>query len=62
MDSQILIAFEKMRKGAIIKLYAGAQTVKQLHDIEIVKEARETQSKQNKKIITYIKRNPIYIE
>jgi hypothetical protein len=45
MDSQILTAFEKIRNNTIIKLYTGAQAVKQLHDIEIVKEAREIQSK-----------------
>jgi hypothetical protein len=41
MDSQILIAFEKMRKDAIIRLYTGAQAVEQLHDMKIAKEARE---------------------
>jgi hypothetical protein len=51
-----------MRKNAIIKLYTGAQTVEQLHDIKIAKKTRETQLKQNKKIITHIKESPIYIE
>jgi hypothetical protein len=45
MDSQILIVFEKMRKGAIIGLYTGAQAVEQLYDMEIAKEVREIQSK-----------------
>jgi hypothetical protein len=45
MDSQILTAFEKIRKGAIMRLYAGAQAVEQLYDIKIAKEASETQSK-----------------
>jgi hypothetical protein len=42
MNSQILTAFEKMRKNAIIRLYTGAQAVEQLYDMEIVKETRET--------------------
>jgi hypothetical protein len=62
MDSQILTAFEKMRKNTIIGLYTGAQTVEQLHDIEIAKKARETQSKQNKKVVAHEKGGPIYIE
>jgi hypothetical protein len=62
MDPQILTVFEKMRKGAIVRLYAGAQAVKQLYDMEIAKKARETQLKQNKKIITHAKEGPIYIE
>jgi hypothetical protein len=45
VDPQILIAFEKMRKGAIVGLYTGAQAVEQLYDMKIAKEARETQSK-----------------
>jgi hypothetical protein len=45
MNPQILAAFEKIRKNTIIKLYAGEQAAEQLHDIEIVKKARETQSK-----------------
>jgi hypothetical protein len=45
VDPQILAVFEKMRKDAVIKLYAGEQAAEQLHDIEAVKEARETQSK-----------------
>jgi hypothetical protein len=45
MDSQILTVFEKMRKDAIIKLYASEQAAQQLHDMETAKEARETQSK-----------------
>jgi hypothetical protein len=45
MDSQILTAFEKMRKNAIIGLYASEQAAQQMHDMEAAKEARETQSK-----------------
>jgi hypothetical protein len=45
VDPQILTVFEKMRKNAIIRLYAGAQAVEQLHDIKIAKEIREIQSK-----------------
>jgi hypothetical protein len=45
MNPQILATFEKMRKNAIIGLYAGEQAAQQLHDIEAVKKARETQSK-----------------
>jgi hypothetical protein len=45
MDPQILAAFEKMRKNAVVELYAGEQAAEQLHDIEAVKKARETQSK-----------------
>jgi hypothetical protein len=41
MDSQILTAFEKMRKNTIVRLYTGAQAVEQLYDIEIIKKARE---------------------
>jgi hypothetical protein len=41
MDPQILAAFKKMRKNAIIELYAGEQAAEQLHDIKIVKEIRE---------------------
>jgi hypothetical protein len=62
MDPQILAAFEKMRKSAIIELYEGEQAAEQLHDIEIAKEARETQSKQDKKIIAHAKGGPIYVE
>jgi hypothetical protein len=62
VDPQILTAFEKMRKGAIVGLYAGAQAVEQLHDMEIAKEARETQSKQGKKVVAHAKGDPIYIE
>jgi hypothetical protein len=63
MDSQILTAFEKMRKNAIIGLYASEQAAQQLHDVEAAKEARETQSKQNNnKIVAHIKEDPIYIE
>jgi hypothetical protein len=32
VDWQILTAFEKMRKGAIIGLYASEQAAQQLHD------------------------------
>ena len=45
VDPQILAAFEKMRKGAIVGLYEGEQAAEQLHDMEAAKEARETQSK-----------------
>jgi hypothetical protein len=45
MDPQILTTFEKIRKDAVIKLYAGEQAAEQLHDIKVVKEARETQLK-----------------
>jgi hypothetical protein len=45
VDSQILTAFEKIRKDAIVELYTGAQAVEQLHDMKIVKETREIQSK-----------------
>jgi hypothetical protein len=62
MDPQILAIFEKIRKSAVVKLYAGEQAAEQLHDIEAAKEARETQSKQNKKVVAHAKRNPIYIE
>jgi hypothetical protein len=41
MDPQILAAFEKMRKDAIIELYAGEQAAEQLHDMKIAKEIRE---------------------
>jgi hypothetical protein len=51
-----------MRKDAIIELYASEQAAQQLHDMEIAKKARETQSKQDKKIVTHIKKGPIYIE
>jgi hypothetical protein len=45
VDSQILTAFEKMRKNAIIGLYASEQAAQQMHDMEAVKEAREIQLK-----------------
>jgi hypothetical protein len=45
MNPQILAAFEKIRKGAIIKLYESEQAAEQLHDIEIAKKAREIQLK-----------------
>jgi hypothetical protein len=45
MDWQILTAFEKMRKDAIIGLYASEQAAQQLYNMEIATEARETQSK-----------------
>jgi hypothetical protein len=62
MDSQILTAFEKMRKSAIIKLYASEQAAQQMHDMETAKEAREILSKQDKKVVAHVKGNPIYIE
>jgi hypothetical protein len=45
VDPQILTAFEKMRKGVMVGLYVGAQAAEQLHDMDIAKQARETQSK-----------------
>jgi hypothetical protein len=45
VDPQILAIFEKMRKDAVVRLYAGEQTAEQLHDMEVVKEIREIQSK-----------------
>jgi hypothetical protein len=46
MDSQILTAFEKMRKYTIIKLYANEQTAQQLHDIEAARKlAKHSQNK-----------------
>jgi hypothetical protein len=45
VDPQILAAFKKIRKGAVVELYAGEQAAEQLHNIKIIKEARETQSK-----------------
>jgi hypothetical protein len=41
MDPQILAAFEKMRKNAVVELYAGEQAAEQLHDMKVVKEAPE---------------------
>jgi hypothetical protein len=45
VDPQILTVFEKIRKDAIVRLYAGEQIAQQLHDMEAAKEVRETQSK-----------------
>jgi hypothetical protein len=45
VDPQILAAFEKMRKGAIVGLYENEQAAEQLHDIKIAKEIREIQLK-----------------
>jgi hypothetical protein len=62
VDSQILTVFEKIRKDAIIELYASEQAAQQMHDMEAAKEAREIQSKQGKKVVAHVKGDPIYVE
>ncbi len=61
VDSQILTAFEKMRKAAIAGLHAGAQAEDQLHNMEVAKQAREAQSKQGKKVVAHTRGGPIYV-
>jgi len=41
MDSHVLTAFKKMQKGALMGLYVGAFALAQLHEMEIVKQARD---------------------
>ncbi len=62
VDPALITAFEKMRKGALVGLHAGAQAEHQLHEMEVAKEARELEAKQGKKQVGHARGGPIYVK
>ena len=49
VSHDILAMFDKTRKGTMAGLHAGEMMKRQLHDLQIVIEARDLQSKQSLK-------------
>jgi hypothetical protein len=62
VNPTIILAFEKLKKDALIRLHAGAHAEFHLHNTEAAQKARNAQSKQGKKVVAHARGNPIYIK
>jgi len=61
MDSHVLTAFKKIRKGALVELHTNAFASAQLYKIKIAKQARDAQLKQGKKTVAHERRGSIIV-
>jgi hypothetical protein len=58
----MLKAFDKLKKGVMIKLYTKTHAEAALHQMDITQQARDAQSKLGKKQIAHARGGPIYVE
>ena len=62
VDARALAAYDKIMKGAMAGLHAGAQAITQLYNMEIAKDARELQAKQSRKAVGHARHGPMRLK